>query len=211
MSISLCIIARNEAPFLHLPIHSVSSIISEIVVADDNSTDTTVEVAKRLGAKVINLPLPIKEEGFAFARNFLAKQATGEWILQLDADERLDEPERLVKLAAYNERGWLLPRRKWKNYSNLVRDEWDAYPDWQPRFYRNIPENMDKWKGRYHESLDIPMRRAYSGPHIEHLQEECRIGEKLIQRQDIYTKFSDSEGVSIHGGFVIPGRKKNNE
>lgn len=57
----------------------------EIVVVDGGSTDTTVEVARARGAKVIENPWP----GFAAQRNVALAAATGDWILEIDADERV--------------------------------------------------------------------------------------------------------------------------
>ncbi len=86
-SISLCMIVKNEAAWLAGAVESARSLVSETVILDTGSTDDTVDVARGLGAQVHHVAWP---EDFATARNLSLTYATGDWILVLDADERLD-------------------------------------------------------------------------------------------------------------------------
>ena len=85
-TISLCLIVRNEARFLAACLASAAEIESQIVVVDTGSTDDTRAIAKRAGAEVLDFAWC---DDFAKARNFGIAKATGEWVLVLDADERL--------------------------------------------------------------------------------------------------------------------------
>lgn len=84
--ISLCMIVRNEERMLPSCLQSVWGIVNEIIVVDTGSTDRTVEIAESFGAIVIHEQW---DNDFAKARNAGLEIATGEWILFLDADERL--------------------------------------------------------------------------------------------------------------------------
>ncbi len=85
--LSLCMIVQNEAAFLPGCLASVTELVDEIVIADTGSTDNTVEIATKAGAKVI----PIEwQDDFAAARNQALAQVTGDWVLVLDADETLN-------------------------------------------------------------------------------------------------------------------------
>ncbi|MHC4177407.1 MAG: tetratricopeptide repeat-containing glycosyltransferase family 2 protein [Planctomycetota bacterium] len=86
--LSVAIIVRDEQPLLAASIESVRPIADEIVVLDTGSTDRTVAVAEQLGAVVGRAAW---NDDFAAARNRCLEQATGDWILWLDAGERLDE------------------------------------------------------------------------------------------------------------------------
>lgn len=86
-TLSVVMIVKNEAEFLGDCLTSVSTIADEIVIGDTGSTDTTVSIAEWHRARVFSIPW---NDDFATARNAVLKQATGDWLLHLDADEVLD-------------------------------------------------------------------------------------------------------------------------
>ncbi len=89
MRISLCIIARDEAENLAALLEQMRGIVDECVVIDTGSRDNqTLEVARRFGARTGHHEWC---DSFAAARNAALELATGDWILSLDADERLIE------------------------------------------------------------------------------------------------------------------------
>jgi glycosyltransferase involved in cell wall biosynthesis len=79
-------IVRDEAEFLPECLASIKAHVDEIVVVDTGSTDTTREIAARAGARVAKVPW---RDDFAAARNESIARAKGDWILMVDADERL--------------------------------------------------------------------------------------------------------------------------
>lgn len=88
VSLSVCMIVKNEDQFLDDCLKSIREVADQIVVVDTGSTDNTVAIARSHGAEVY----PYDWSGdFAAARNESIKYARGDWILWLDADERLDE------------------------------------------------------------------------------------------------------------------------
>lgn len=84
LRISACYIVKNEAANLARSIKSLKSQVNEIVVVDTGSTDNTVAVAKKLGAKVYSYPW---QDDFSKARNFALSKAHADWLVLLDADE----------------------------------------------------------------------------------------------------------------------------
>ncbi|MEA5015283.1 MAG: tetratricopeptide repeat protein [Candidatus Limiplasma sp.] len=84
--ISLCMIARDEQELLEDCLLSVQGVVDEILVADTGSGDDTKQIAMRCGAQVYDYPWDFS---FSNARNFIMEKAAYEWILLLDADERL--------------------------------------------------------------------------------------------------------------------------
>jgi glycosyltransferase involved in cell wall biosynthesis len=91
-SVSFALILRNEEAKLPACLQSIAGIADEIIVVDTGSTDRTKEVAAGFGAKVFDASWI---DDFAAARNECIRHATGEWIFWLDADERIDEENRL--------------------------------------------------------------------------------------------------------------------
>ncbi len=85
-TLSLCMIVKNEEEYLPDCLESVRNVVDQIVVVDTGSTDRTVEIARSFGAEVHSFEW---RNDFAAARNESLKHATGDWILWMDADERL--------------------------------------------------------------------------------------------------------------------------
>jgi tetratricopeptide (TPR) repeat protein len=86
-TLSVVMIVKNEAEWLPACLESVRAIVDEMVVADTGSTDETAALAQAGGAKMISIPW---EDDFAKARNHAMEDASGDWLLQIDADEQLD-------------------------------------------------------------------------------------------------------------------------
>jgi tetratricopeptide (TPR) repeat protein len=86
VTISLCLIAKDEEKLLPGCLASVEGAVDEIVLVDTGSTDRTREIARAAGARVFEQPWC---GDFSAPRNEALRHAKGDWILQLDADERL--------------------------------------------------------------------------------------------------------------------------
>ena len=84
MSISLCMIVKNEEQYIEQALKSVEGLVDEIIIVDAQSTDQTVTIAKKYTRKICSRPW---NDDFAEARNFSLQHATKELILVLDADE----------------------------------------------------------------------------------------------------------------------------
>ncbi|HJX59226.1 MAG TPA: glycosyltransferase family 2 protein [Patescibacteria group bacterium] len=87
MSITAIILCKNEEQNIADCLRSLK-FCNEIVVVDDKSSDNTAEIAKSCGARVYERELG---EDFSAQRNFGLKKATNEWVLFIDADERVTE------------------------------------------------------------------------------------------------------------------------
>ena len=98
LPLSLCVITRDAAAMLAECLAS-APFAGEIVVVDSGSRDDTVEIARRRGARVIERDWP----GFGAQKNFAVGAATHDWVLCLDADERVT-PELAAAIARRDER-----------------------------------------------------------------------------------------------------------
>ena len=95
MSISLCMIVRDEERYLEQAIKSVWEIVDEIIIVDAGSLDRTVAIARKYTPNVFSYKW---DNDFSKARNFALSKATKEWILVLDADEVISkEDHALIK------------------------------------------------------------------------------------------------------------------
>jgi hypothetical protein len=87
---SLCMIVKNEAHTLGRCLESVAGVFDEVIIADTGSTDGTKDVAARFGARVVDFPWV---DDFAAARNHAFENATGDYLMWLDADDVLLPPD----------------------------------------------------------------------------------------------------------------------
>ena len=88
--ISACMIVKNEEEFLPNCLNSIKGVVDEIIIVDTGSTDDTMTIAKNFGAKVYHHPW---NDSFSEARNHCLNHASGDWILQIDADEELEQAD----------------------------------------------------------------------------------------------------------------------
>lgn len=92
MSISLCMIAKDEAEFIRQALESVKDFVDEIIVVDTGSKDKTIEIATEYGAKIYNSQW---KKDFSYHRNEAISKATSDWILTLDCDEVLTDTNKI--------------------------------------------------------------------------------------------------------------------
>ncbi len=171
MSISLCMIVKNEAEFTERCINSVKGLVDQIVVVDTGSSDNTVEIAKRLGSEAYHFEWV---DDFSAARNESLRHAKGDWILVLDADETIAASDlgRIKQLIADNEYdGYALVQRNYTDDTYREDFVWavnDAYEEssrftgWVPRLivrlFRNKPEI--RFEGVVHELVEGSIEKS---------------------------------------------------
>lgn len=86
MKISLCMIIKNEEEFLEQSLRSASRYVEDLVVVDTGSTDCSKEIAMKYTQKVYDF---LWRDDFSAARNFSLEKASYDWVLVLDADEKI--------------------------------------------------------------------------------------------------------------------------
>ena len=145
MRLSLCMIVKDEEEMLPGCLEPLKGVVDEMIVVDTGSSDRTVEIAESFGAKVVHFPW---NGSFADARNVSINNATGDWIMYLDADEHLvaEDAPRLRELLG----------RTWREGFNLVEtnytggeDAGSATTHLALRVWRNRPGY--RFEGRIHE------------------------------------------------------------
>ena len=153
ISLSLCMIVKNEEACLSPCLESIKDAVDEIIIVDTGSTDNTKEIARQMGAKVFEFPWT---DDFSAARNESIRRATGHYILWLDADDRMD-PEEIIKL---REMKAGLPLHRPKAYYLLIDS---ASPlDGECSFYhlRLFPNKPGvHFEGRVHEQVNFSLQR----------------------------------------------------
>ena len=135
-SISVVLATFNEEKNLQDCLDSVKDFADEIVIVDGSSSDSTIDIAKKLKALIIvtNNP-PI----FHINKQKAIDKATKDWILQLDADERVTPELKKEILSVINDKdnknaGYWIPRKNWFLGRFLMKG--GQYPDYTIRLYK---------------------------------------------------------------------------
>lgn len=159
MRLSVVLATYNEEENLPRCLDSVKGLADEIVVVDGTSKDKTVEIAKSFGARVTVTSNP---PNFHINKQKAIDKATGDWILQLDADEVVsrelrEEIKRLLS-KKNEENGYWIPRKNYFLGRFLMKG--GQYPDYTVRLYK-------KGKGRLpqkdvHEQAVIEGKVGYT-------------------------------------------------
>jgi glycosyltransferase involved in cell wall biosynthesis len=161
--LSVTIITLNEAEHIAAAIDSVSWA-DEIVVVDSGSTDGTADMATARGARVSTRAW----SGYADQKNHAASLATHDWILSLDADERVS-PELAAEVRALlqsepDRHGYRVPRVAF-HLGRWIRTT-DFYPDYQARLY---DRRAATWRGELvHESVQVNGGAGYLRGELQH-------------------------------------------
>lgn len=150
MSISAMVNTCNEEKNIAACLQTLQWV-DQLVVVDSGSTDNTVALAQRYAHEVVTIP----QGDFAAIRNAGLEHLTGDWVVVVDADERVTPELRaeIQRRIAANpvESGFFIPRRNMFNGHVIVTCGW--YPDYVLRLFRNSPHH--RFSGRVHERVQL--------------------------------------------------------
>ena len=179
MPFSVVIITRDAAPQLEACLGS-ASFADELLVVDSGSTDQTLKIAQTMGARIIEKDWL----GFGRQKQFAVDEATNDWVLCLDADERVSEALKsaiLAELAAPRANAFTMAR------CNRFLGRWlrhgEGYPDLSLRLFHR---RHARWsEDAVHERIipDAPPVRL-SG---DLLHDSAESLEKYLEKQNRYT------------------------
>ncbi len=153
MKLSAVVITQNEEKNIRECLEGLL-FCDEIIVTDSGSSDRTVEIARSMGAKVFHHVF----SNFAAQKNFAIEQSSGDWVILVDADERIDQRlrEEIIEAVQDAEIPAFYLRRK-----NLIFGRWMHFGgnqnDLQLRLAR---KGLARFKGAVHERVrwDGPVR-----------------------------------------------------
>ena len=189
MKISATIITFNEERNVARVIESLRCC-DEILVLDSGSNDRTVEIARKLGARVEEASW----HGYAAQKNIAAELASHDWILSLDADESLSEALEAeiwqIKKAGPRFDGYTVPRLAQYLGRWILHSGW--YPD---RKIRLFDRRKAKWVGEFvHESVKVDGTLGHLKSNLLHFT--CNSLSEHVRIIDSYTTLAAQEIVS---------------
>ena len=179
VTISLCMIVKNEEKILERCLDSVADLVDEIVIADTGSTDATREIARRYTEKVYDVPWT---DDFSAARNFVFSRATQEYIYSADADEVLS-PENRERFRLLKET--LLPEVEivQMKYANQLQFNtvYNYDEEYRPKLFKRKRDFV--WEAPIHETVRLEPVIYDSDIVITHLPGESHAKRDLANFQ----------------------------
>lgn len=179
VTISLCMIVKNEEKILERCLDSVADLVDEIVIADTGSTDATREIARRYTEKVYDFPWT---DDFSAARNFVFSRATQEYIYSADADEVLS-PENRERFRLLKET--LLPEVEivQMKYANQLQFNtvYNYDEEYRPKIFKRKRDFV--WEAPIHETVRLEPVIYDSDIVITHLPGESHAKRDLANFQ----------------------------
>lgn len=161
--LSVVVLTKNEEQMIRGCLESVKWA-NEIIIVDSGSTDKTLDIAREYGAKIINED----SDDFSVRRTSGIQAATSDWVLYVDADERVLKPLREELFGIFEDSkysAYALSRR------NIIFGEEVHYkafwPDWMIRLV--YKKDFKRWVGRVHEYMQFDGDLGYTKNSLLHL------------------------------------------
>lgn len=178
--LSAVVITKDEAVRIKACLESIKWA-DEIVVVDTGSKDQTLAIAKKYTDKIFEF----KEQDFAGTRNLAMEKTSGDWVLYIDADERVLDSLRKeieVMITSLEFTAFAISRK------NIIFGKEVSYgpfwPDWVIRLIKK--ENFDSWVGKIHEQPKFKGKLGYSKNSLLHLTH--RSLDQVIQKSLEWSK-----------------------
>lgn len=151
VKISAVVIVKNEEKNIRACLKTLAWT-DELIVVDNESSDKTAQIAKKVGAKVVKE----SKRGFSVSRNRGIREASGDWILYLDADERVsptlrEEIESKIRILKSTLVGFAIPRK------NILLGREMKYGGWWPDYVLRLikKDALNRWEGELHEQPKV--------------------------------------------------------
>ena len=184
--LTLCMIVKNEEDNLQACLQSVENIVDQIIIVDTGSTDNTKGICQKYNAEVFDFKW---NKNFAEARNESIKYAKGEWILWLDADEKLN-PDSLASLKNIISKTPEKPEIYKVNIKNFQRGDDYFYISDAHRLFTNF--KGIKFTGRIHEQVSHGLKKLGGWEYNSDI-EILHYGYSLDEEQELQKNLRNQE------------------
>lgn len=195
--LSVVVSVFNGEKLLKECLDSVRGLADEIIVIDNSSTDKTNEIAKKYTSKVF---LRLNNFMLNVNKNFGFSKASNAWILNLDADEQIEESLKLeikekLENADKSVSGFFIPRK------NFIFAKWIKHAGWYPDYQLRLFKKEDgKFPEEHvHEMLEVKGKVEYLKNHILHKNYESI--SQFLQKMPLYTQNEADQ--LIKNGYIF--------
>lgn len=162
LPISVFIVTKNEAEHIEQTLQSVS-LLDEVIVVDSGSTDDTLSIAERYGAKIVSYPW----QGYAKQKQYAMSLCSHEWVLNLDGDEAIN-PSLIKELTRVMEQDCADSVRFWRNdiFIGKPLSSWSKKSN-NHRFYKRSKSFFDCSR-LAHESATVDGKEVFINETFDH-------------------------------------------
>ena len=184
LKVTAIVLSKNEEKDINGCLESLAWT-DEILLIDSGSTDKTIEIAEKEEARVIRA----QKGGYSQWRNLGAKEANGDWLLYVDADERVTPLLRKEILQAVNRKqsaeinysAYAIPRRNFVFGKELKHGGW--YPDYVKRLFDK--KTFLGWSGELHEEPKISGSMGHLKSALIHIKENSL--EEMVDKTNVWS------------------------
>jgi glycosyltransferase involved in cell wall biosynthesis len=187
--LSAVILTKNEEGKIKNCLESITWV-DEIVIVDGFSTDKTVEICKQYNAKIIQHAF---EGDFGQERNIGIDNASGDWVLQLDADDVVTQGFRQVARKILEEEGEFVAYKFLRK--NFFMGHFMRYGGWYHYSLHFFKKGFARYQGKVHHDLIVNGTIGVLNEEIEHYPFDNF--SQFIERQNRYTNLEAKEIVDL--------------
>lgn len=180
VTISLCMILKNEEKVLSRCLESAADLVDEIIIVDTGSTDRTKEIASAYTSKIYSYPWT---DNFSDARNFSFSKATMDYCMWLDADDIIESSEKeeflRLKQSLKPDTDFVMM----KYHTSFDEAGTPLFSYFRERWIKN--DSTHRWIGEVHEVIPANGNVTYSDIAIRHKKEDLKDPDRNLR---IYQK-----------------------
>ena len=201
-NLSIVILTKNEEKNIEAAVLNAKQCTDKVIVVDSGSTDETVILAERAGAEVL---FRAWNNDFAAQRNFVLDKIETEWVLYLDADERLNS-QLIASIKAAIQSGDMNKQYVIKRYSHAFGKKFRHGVLRPDNVARLFPHKQISWEGKVHERPVCTLNKGELPGHIEHYTYEN--WQQYFQKFNQYTSlwaeeaYKKGKRTSVSGAFA---------
>ena len=197
VNLSAVILAKNEEATIKDCLNSLS-FCDERIVIDDYSTDKTVEIAKELGALIYKHPL---DNDFARQRNFGLEKAKGDWVLFVDADERVNHSLQYEITSETSDPMNAMSGYYIKRYDTIWGRKVTHGEIGSITLLRLGRKNAGKWIGKVHETWNIKGKRGVLTQKMDHFPHQSM--KEFLKEINYYSTIRAEELLKMKKRYML--------
>lgn len=199
--LTIIILTKNEAKHITAAILNARQCTDDILIVDSGSTDATVDLALKAGARVVFREW---DDDFAAQRNFGLTQTTAEWVLYLDADERLDEAicQDIKAVIHGNDANNQYGIKRYMLFNTYRFHHGIFAPD---VVWRLFPREAVQWVGKVHERPECLLSQKMLTGKMDHYTYDS--WHQWLEKADHYTtiwareRYENGKRISLSSAF----------